>query len=209
MTPAASPLVVLLDTNVLYPRALRDTLLRAAEAGLYRPCWSDDILEELRRNLAARPGVGDERAARLLAELRRAFPEAVVTGYARLVDAMSNHPKDRHVLAAAVAAKAQVLVTLNRKDFPAESLAREIPAAAVEPFTLEVQDPDTFLLHLWGLNARLMTEIVIQQAADLGAPPVTPQQELDRLARQAPRFATIVRTRLASTDPHDLEPDQQ
>ena len=54
--------------------------------------------------MAARPGVGEERAARLIAAMRRAFPEAIVTGYAPLVDAMTNDLKDRHVVAAAVAA---------------------------------------------------------------------------------------------------------
>jgi predicted nucleic acid-binding protein len=199
---------VVLDTCVLYPRALRDTLLRAAEAGLYRACWSNDILEELRRNLAARPGIGDDRAARLLREMRRAFPEAAVTGYARLIGAMTNDPKDRHVVAAAVVAKAQIIVTLNRRDFPRAALTREIPEEAIAPFAIEVQDPDSFLMNLWGLDARVMAEIVIQQVADLGAPPVTPQEELDRIARQAPRFAAAVRAHLAATGRPDSGPAQ-
>jgi len=44
--------------------------------------------------------------------MRRAFPEAVET-YEHLIDSMTNHPKDRHVLAPAVAAEADVIVTLN------------------------------------------------------------------------------------------------
>jgi predicted nucleic acid-binding protein len=188
---------VVLDTCVLYPRALRDTLLRAAEVGLYRPLWSDDILTELRRNLAAHPGVGDERAARLVSVLRQAFPEATVTGYARLIGAMTNHPKDRHVLAAAVAGKAQVIVTLNRRDFPQAALARHLPTESIAPFAIDVQDPDTFLLSLWRRDAAQLTAIIVQQAADLGAPPVTPMEELARIARQAPRFAAVVRAHVA------------
>lgn len=33
-------------------------------------------------------------------EIRRHFPEAWIDGYEDLIPAMTNHPKDRHVLAA-------------------------------------------------------------------------------------------------------------
>jgi hypothetical protein len=36
----------ILDACVLVPIALADTLLRIAEKGLYRPLWSDRILDE-------------------------------------------------------------------------------------------------------------------------------------------------------------------
>jgi hypothetical protein len=45
------PFTVVLDTCVIYPAHLRDTLLRQAERGLYRALWSADILDELHRNL--------------------------------------------------------------------------------------------------------------------------------------------------------------
>lgn len=37
---------VVLDACVLVPIALADTLLRIAEHGLYRPLWSERILED-------------------------------------------------------------------------------------------------------------------------------------------------------------------
>jgi hypothetical protein len=46
-----SPFEVVLDACVLFPASIRDTLLRAADAGLYRVYWSELILEEVRRNL--------------------------------------------------------------------------------------------------------------------------------------------------------------
>ena len=48
----APPAAVVLDANVLIPNALRDTLLRAAEAGWYDAYWSDETLAEVERNLA-------------------------------------------------------------------------------------------------------------------------------------------------------------
>ena len=38
---------VFLDACVLVPIALADTLLRLAEAGLYRPLWSDRVLDDM------------------------------------------------------------------------------------------------------------------------------------------------------------------
>jgi hypothetical protein len=43
-----------LDTCVLYPAYLCDTLLRLAEASAYRPLWSADVFTELHRNLIDR-----------------------------------------------------------------------------------------------------------------------------------------------------------
>jgi hypothetical protein len=59
---------------VLYPAALRDMLLRAAENGLYQPRWSALILEEVRRNLIEDGGLDEARAWRPIAQMReRAF----------------------------------------------------------------------------------------------------------------------------------------
>ena len=55
--------------------------------------------------------------------MQRAFPEALVTGYAYLTEVMRNDPRDRHVLAAAVRAGAAVIVTNNVRDFPVEACA--------------------------------------------------------------------------------------
>lgn len=107
----------ILDTCVLYPVYLCDTLLRLAEAEAYRPLWSADVFTELRRNLVER-GVREERVDRRIGEMVRSFPDAMVTGYEALTGDMTNDPKDRHVLAAAVRAHAEVIVTFNVTDFP-------------------------------------------------------------------------------------------
>lgn len=126
---------VLLDTCVLYPAYLRDTILRLANTGLIRPLWSEKILTELERNLATR--VGDERAASIVDLMREHFPDAIVTGHEKLIAQMTNHRKDRHVLAAAVHAEADAIVTFNLADFE-DRHTQAYGTAAI--------DPDAFLL---------------------------------------------------------------
>jgi len=175
---------VVLDACVLIPAALRDTLLRAAEYRLYRVFWSEAILDEVRRNLVADHLTDPPGAARLVAQLRRAFPGSPVEGYGPLLPLMPNDPKDRHVLAAAVKAGAQVVVTRNLADFP---------AAALEPFGVEAQSPDEFLVHLFDLAPRLMARIVVEQTADKRRQPALIRDTLNALAVEAPAFVQRVR----------------
>ena len=176
---------VFLDTCVLYPVTLADLILRIAEAGVFRPHWSADILDELTRNLADIPGVGPESAARRVDAMVAAFPDASVTGYESLVDGMSCHEKDRHVLAAAVHSDCQVIVTFNLKDFPPESL---------DTHRLEVVSPDDFLLDQVDLYPRAVTTCLRQQCTDSLRPKLTPLSLLSALERcGVPRFAAEVR----------------
>lgn len=115
---------VVLDANVLFSAPLRDTLLRATDKALYRVHWTDEILDEVRRNLIETGRSTEANAQRLLQEMKTHFPEATVQGYSRLVASMTNDPKDRHVLAAAVRSQSQIIVTQNLRDFPDEALAR-------------------------------------------------------------------------------------
>lgn len=97
---------------------------------MFRPVWQNELEAELRRNgarLLTRRGVGADEAdvalEHVVAEMNRTFPDARVhpRSWRRLEASMTNHPKDRHVLAVAVAAKATHLVTDNTRDFPVRS----------------------------------------------------------------------------------------
>jgi predicted nucleic acid-binding protein len=131
------PTVALLDANVLYPAPLRDLLLQLAFAGLFQARWSADINDEWRRNLlAARPEL-TAQIALTQATMHRAMPDALVTGYeVYIADLSLPDPDDRHVLAAAITAGADVIVTFNLKDFPSEVLTTH---------GVEAQHPDAFL----------------------------------------------------------------
>jgi hypothetical protein len=103
---------VLLDACVLIPMPLADTLLRMAEAPrLYLPKWSQIIMDEVTHNLIEKWRVDPARARRREQEIRRHFPEAWVESFEPLIVAMTNDPKDRHVLAAAVRSHCELIVT--------------------------------------------------------------------------------------------------
>lgn len=182
-----SSFVAVLDACVIFPAALRDTLLRAADAGMYRLQWTDDILEEARRNLVKQGITSEKQAQSLIDEMRSYFPDALVTNHALFISIMTNDPKDRHVLAAAVAAGAQVIVTSNLRHFPKRALA---------PFSIEAQSPDEFLIHLSDLYPQRMLQILREQAQDLHKSRKTVADVLDKIALQAPRFAALMRAEL-------------
>ncbi|MFB7917913.1 putative toxin-antitoxin system toxin component, PIN family [Streptomyces sp. NPDC056061] len=177
---------MVLDTCVLFPNYLRDTLLRLAEAELYEPLWSADILEELRRNLADK--VAPETAKKVVGAMADAFPYSAVTGYTGLVPVMTNDTEDRHVLAAAVCGQAHAVVTLNLKDFP--------PAAA-DPYEVEVLHPDDVLLDMLDLAPVEVTGVLRNQAVRYRREPRDVHGLLDRLAVcGAQQFAAEFRRRL-------------
>jgi len=104
---------VVLDACVLIPMPLADTLLRLAGGPrLYLPKWTDQIMAEVSRNLQETFGVTAQQAAYRESEIRKYFGEAWVEGYEDLIPSMTNHEKDRHVLAAAVRCGAETIVSL-------------------------------------------------------------------------------------------------
>ena len=170
----------LLDTCVLYPAYLCDTLLRLAEADAYRPLWSTHILDELRRNLI-NAGIPADRVDRRITRMSQSFPDATVTGYESLIDVMANDPKDRHVLASAVRANAEVIVTFNIRDFP---------DPALKPYDVVAVHPDDFLLDQLDLYPGLTIEVLEQQASSYRREPTTIAGLLPLLERTGLRHFT-------------------
>ncbi len=174
-----------LDTCVLYPPTLRDVLLSLAEAGLFRPLWTEDILRELRAALIRRPGPGTveerrEQVDRLLTQIRGAFEDAMVTGHDPLVATMTNDPKDRHVLAAGVRGSAAAIVTFNLSDFP---------QTATKPLAIEAIHPEEFLLDQLDLDPDRVLTVMRDQVGRNRRPPVSIEQLAQTLTRSGlPRF---------------------
>lgn len=179
--------VAVLDSCVLFPNLLRDTLLSTAEAGLYRAHWSQEILNGVTRNLIARKILTAEKAAYLEEVIKTYFSEAMVEVVPELVSQMTNHERDRHVLAAAVFAEAQVIVTFNLKHFMPQATSR---------WGIEAQHPDLFLLSLWEENPTQMVKIINEQALRFKRPPLSVLELLAQLEKQVPQFAVRVQNSL-------------
>lgn len=173
MTPA----IVLLDANVLYPPPLRDLLLQMSFSGLFQARWTTEIETEWKRSLLARrPELGTQ-VDRAQAAMRRAIPDAVVTGYAALIPSLTlPDPDDRHVLAAAIAASADTIVTFNLRDFP---------AAVLVGHGVEALHPDAFLTAFATTAPGQVLSAVRDCMVRLTNPPISAEGYLAALHRLA------------------------
>lgn len=119
------PTVVLTDADVLVSRTLRDYIIYTAGAGAFELRWSEEILDEMIRNLIDDFAFTSERAAllerRLSAYLPLAATEVSSTALQRAASTRTA-PKDQHVLAAAFSAQADYLLTENTRDFDTAAL---------------------------------------------------------------------------------------
>lgn len=153
---------VLLDTCVLYPTVMREVLLGTAAQGLYTPLWSARILEEWARAARKLGPEGEPQARGEIALVRAAWPGAEVVWKPSLEARLwLPDAQDVHVLAAAVAASADMILTVNAQDFPRGVLAEE---------GLSRADPDSFLLGLWKADPDTVSgvaEAVRQRAESL------------------------------------------
>jgi hypothetical protein len=181
------PPVALLDTCVLAPFAIRNTLLYAAHAGLYAPRWSPDILIELERTLRRDLGLSDDQTKGLLWRMQEAFPTANVTDYQHVAATLANAPADRHILAAAIVAGATVLVTDNVSDFPPSTL---------RPPVVTVETPDSFLVQFTRRNTPATLRFLDRQRRDMTKSSLQGVGELlTELAPRLPRFVAEIRQR--------------
>lgn len=177
---------VMIDACVMYPTVMREVVLGAAEAGLFEPRWSARILEEWAR-AARKIGPEGEAVARgEIALLSVRFPRADVPVPPGLMARLwLPDPADTHVLAAAIAGSADMILTLNAKDFPRNILAEE---------GLQRRDPDGFLRDLHDVapdRISTVVDAVVAEACRLSGEVWTPQALLRkaRLFRLAKVFA--------------------
>lgn len=170
--------VVIYDACVLYPAPLRDLLIGiAAVPGAVQARWTDAILDECFKNILQ--GGSDLDAKKLEVTRERmvtAVPDCLVTGYEGLIAGLQlPDPNDRHVLAAAIRANAQAIITFNLKDFPEDVLAE---------YDIEPKHPDDFVMETLDLAQGLVVQVITEQLARLKNPPKTIHQLLDTLREQ-------------------------
>lgn len=168
--------VVIYDANVLYPSLLRDVLIRVAQRGMVRARWTERILDEVFMNLVSnRPDLDHTKLARTRELMNAAVRDVLVEGYEALIPTVTlPDENDRHVVAAAIRAQAQMVVTTNLRDFPSNELGK---------WNIEAKHPDDFLVDQFHLDA-IALHVILQQIADSATrPPLTFADVLDGLER--------------------------
>lgn len=185
-------LTAVVDACVLCGPLKRQLVLGLAEAGLARVHWSAEILSETERTIdkiVARRGFEDSgaRAARTVELIDRAFPEATVAGLARYDDAIGNIPDDgdRHVIAAALKANVDVIVTENLRDFPRKALSRH---------ALQARSSDAFFAEAIDSNPRLACSAMHRLRQRIAGDRLSPELFISMLEKAKLRF-TVERLR--------------
>jgi predicted nucleic acid-binding protein len=169
-------LCAFLDASVLYPVSLRHLLMRLTLERLYQARWSADVHTEwIRAVLRDHPHIPPSRLHDLRDAMDTRAQDAVVTGYENLIGSITlPDPDDRHVLAAAIIGRADIIVTRNLRDFPDTVLSR---------YNLRAQHPDEFIRHLLDLAPAAVVDAVRKQQAGLLNPPVSMADLLALLER--------------------------
>lgn len=171
-----SGFIVLFDACVLYQAPVRDLVIELGLAELYRAKWTHRIHDEwIGSLLRNRPDISKEKLERTRQLINESIEDCLIEGYESLAKTLSlPDSDDRHVLAAAIKARAQIIVTSNIKDFPADYL---------DSFGIETQHPDTFFLNQSDLQQSAFLAAVKRIRLSLRRPAKTPEEYLDILRR--------------------------
>ncbi len=168
----------LYDACVLYPAPLRDLLMHLALTDLFRAKWTEAIHEEwIRSVLKNRPDLKREHLERTKELMNAHVRDCLVTGYEGLLEALILPDSgDRHVLAAAIHSRAEVIVTCNLDDFPAETLNR---------YDVKAQHPDEFITYLLEESPEVVCAALKRQRESLKNPAKSVEEFLVALERQS------------------------
>lgn len=177
------PVIAVCDACVLYSITLADLLTSLGEAGLFQPRWTHEIHEEWIRNVIENRGASGIVTREKLEVRRDAMIEAIegslVEEYEDLIPTLTlPDPDDRHVLAAAIKAEANLIVTLNLKDFPQHTLAE---------WNLTAKHPDEFTTELLKTDPQTVVAVVKEMRARRKRPPINAVDFLAQLNRQGLR----------------------
>jgi len=177
----------LYDACVLYPAPLRDLLLQLALTDRFRAKWSNAIHDEwIRSVLRERPDLTLPQLHRTRDLMNEHVRDCLVENYESLIPGLTlPDPDDRHVLAAAIHARADVIVTYNLRDFPSETL---------KVYGLEAQHPDDFIRDLADLAPEAVALSAHKCRIRLRNPPKTAEEYLNVLAaQQLPQTVAFLR----------------
>ncbi len=164
----ANRFTAVIDANVLASALERNLVLSLAAAGLFRVRWSETILGETERAIAEilhkQPDAFDA-AFRACRAMREAFDEAMVHDWETYAAGVSLPDQDDvHVVAAARAAQAAVIVTNNTRHFPVATLV---------PFGLEAKSADDFIADALDLDHATGAAAIARMRQRFNRPSIT------------------------------------
>jgi PIN domain len=190
------PPVVVLDACILYPAAQRDLFMWLAAGGAIRAHWTNRIHDEWMRNVEHDYGIDRRVLDRVRKLMDRATGDALIGGYRqheRLFP--KTQAKDRHVAAAAVAARKRAgtetvtIITWNLRHFDRNELAKA---------GIVAEGPDVFLCRLLADSPESAVVAFIRMRDNLRNPPRTTRECADTLAAQGlSKFAALITEILA------------
>lgn len=161
-----------LDANVLFSAAIRDICMEVALANMYRAKWSADVHREWIEAVSRkRPDLKRINLERTRDLMDQSIPSALVAGYEQLIECipLEKDPDDRHVVAAAIVGRCDVIVTNDLSHFPKDKL---------RTFDLEVQRPDDFLANHLDLEPGTFCTAVRTARVTKKNPPYTVEEYL-------------------------------
>ncbi|MEO0845743.1 MAG: PIN domain-containing protein [Cyanobacteria bacterium J06648_1] len=165
------------DACVLYPAPLRDLLMQLALSDLYRARWTERIHSEWMRNvLKNRPDLSKKQLTRTKKLMDRSVRDCLIKGYEYIIPSLElPDPDDRHILAAAIKGQADIIVTMNLKDFPNSILSE---------YEIEAQHPDIFIADLIDIYPMRVATAAEACRKRLKNPPKSIDEYLEILLKQ-------------------------
>ena len=141
---------------------------------MYNPKWTGEIHDEwIRSLLSKRADLQRKDLERTRAAMDSAFPVAEITNYKKIINNLSlPDQNDRHILAAAIKAKAEIIVTFNLKDFPPDYLSK---------YGISPLHPDQFILELIIKDKKKVSQALSNQVHHLKKPPQSKETVLQIL----------------------------
>lgn len=163
-----------LDACALHPVIIRGALLWLSTVHLFRPLWSEKILQEMRSSILAKQShLEPSNLDSHIAILTQSFPDAMVAEHPfSLVGLDVPDANDAHVIGTAIVGRADTIVTQNLKDFPDSTMSA---------LGLEAVHPDTFLVNLIDIDPVRAIDALKNHRAALTKSIPTAEDYLNRL----------------------------
>ncbi len=152
--------------------------MRLAVGGLVRAHWSSQIHEEWMLNVVGNySDISREDVEYTRSQMDRALPDAQVdarvTGHRHLIEDLSlPDPDDNHVLAAAIHAETDYIVTFNLEDFP---------DAKLRTHGVKAIRPDVLMSMLTSSPKEKLLKVVKRHRTSLRKPPLDREEYLEVL----------------------------